>query len=63
LVEDKIFNTPQPRTLVELKECVEGVIERISEDMLKRVADNVISRATACVMVDGAHLDGVIDNE
>jgi hypothetical protein len=46
-----------------LKERVEGVIERISEDMLKRVADNVILRATACVMVDGAYLDGVIDNE
>ena len=38
-----------------------SVIEQIPEDMLKQVADNVMLRATACVLVDGAHLDCMVD--
>ncbi|CAM6006019.1 unnamed protein product [Sphagnum balticum] len=57
----KVFSHPRPRTLDDLRERIASVIARITDDMLKRVADNLILRATACVMVDGAHLDTVVD--
>ena len=49
-LKDKLFNHPPPRTLDELRERVVSVIERIPEEMLKRVADNVMLRATACLL-------------
>jgi hypothetical protein len=60
-LKGKVFCHLRPHTLDDLRERVESVIERITEDMLERVADNLMLRATACVLIDGAHLDTVVD--
>jgi hypothetical protein len=60
-LKGKVFCHPRPRTLDELHERIVSVIECINDDMLKRVADNVMLRTTACVLVDGANLDAFID--
>jgi hypothetical protein len=36
-------------------------VNSITPDLMKRVSDNLLLRTAACVMMNGEHLDGIVD--
>jgi hypothetical protein len=56
MLKDKVY-VNNPHTAEELKENIRRVVSSISQEKLRRVFRNVLTRCEACLQAQGIHLD------
>lgn len=59
-LKSKVFMSPAPHTIQELKNRIQNEIEQIPVEMLQRVMSDVSRRLAECIHKNGGHLTDVI---
>ena len=56
-VEDRVFVTPLPVSLNELKQRITTAVARVDEDMLRTVGTELDYRIDICRVTKGSHIE------
>jgi DNA polymerase II large subunit len=59
MLKDKVY-VNNPHTAEELRENIQRVISCISQEELRRVFQNVLTRYEACVQAQGSHFEHLL---